>query len=225
MFLEPQQIELIKPSIDSFLKTLNRGDLKGQFNILLNLVRGQIAKSKAKITLNMEDMTLHAFKYMLDNNLLKCEAFRIGFEQGHIYNYVSYQQYFEIKLSENYSPIELITPTKMTKASTAAPATGAQMIKIDLPVVPTKNLLSSELMEKFTDKKNQNLVLNQFGTLLLAHTNYTLIKILSAFKKTKIDQITKTMKCINNIISFSKDQLKQNKGLDMQADEKAGLRE
>ena len=85
--LEPQQIELIKPSIDSFLKTLNKGndqknsaDLRGLFNILLNLVKGQIAKSKAKITLKMEDLTLHAFKYMLDNNLLKCEALRFGFE-------------------------------------------------------------------------------------------------------------------------------------------------
>lgn len=109
----------------------------------------------------------------------------------------------------------------MTKAATAPVASNPIPADLSAP----KDLMSSELLEKYTDKKNNNLVFQGFGELLLAHCNYTLIKVLGAFRKTKIDQITKTMKLINNIISFSKDQLKQNKGLDMQADEKACLRE
>ena len=102
----PQNIDLIKPSIDSFLKSMKKGpsdgkDMKGQFNILLNLVKGQIAKQKGKVTMKMEDITIHAFKYMLDNNLLNCKALQAGFETGAIYDFPSYQAYFELRPTNN----------------------------------------------------------------------------------------------------------------------------
>jgi hypothetical protein len=45
-----------------------------------------------------------------------------------------------------------------------------------------------------------------------------------AFEKTNVKMITKTSSIINNLISFSRDTLKQNKGLEMLPHEKADLR-
>lgn len=67
--------------------------------------------------------------------------------------------------------------------------------------------------------------ISEFGLLLLSHTNYTLIKFFQAFKKTNIEQVAKTASLANNLISFSRDQLKQSKGLDMQPEEKQMLRD
>ena len=50
--------------------------------------------------------------------------------------------------------------------------------------------------------------ISEFGLLLLGHTNYTLIKFFQAFKKTNIEQVAKTVSLANNLISFSRDQLK-----------------
>ena len=66
--------------------------------------------------------------------------------------------------------------------------------------------------------------ISRHGITLLAHANYTLIKFFQAFKKTNILMVTKTASLCNNIISFSKDQLKQTKGLDMMPSEKTELR-
>ena len=66
--------------------------------------------------------------------------------------------------------------------------------------------------------------LSDYGEMLKAHTNYTIIKFFMAFRKTNVIMITKTSSLINNLVSFSKDQLKQNKGLDIQLKEKAYLR-
>lgn len=44
----------------------------------------------------------------------------------------------------------------MTKAATAPVA--SNLITVDLTVAPPKDLMSSELLEKYTDKKNNNLV-------------------------------------------------------------------
>ena len=59
---------------------------------------------------------------------------------------------------------------------------------------------------------------------LLSHTNYTLLKFFTAFKKTNVEKVVKTIALTNNIISFSRDQLKQSKGLDMLHYEKEVLR-
>ena len=40
--------------------------------------------------MKMEDITIDAFKYMLYNNLLNCNALKAGFESGAIYDYQSY---------------------------------------------------------------------------------------------------------------------------------------
>jgi hypothetical protein len=66
--------------------------------------------------------------------------------------------------------------------------------------------------------------LTDFGRLMRAHTNYTMIKFFMAFEKTNVKMITKTSSIINNIISFSRDTLNQNKGLEMLPSEKNALR-
>jgi hypothetical protein len=71
---------------------------------------------------------------------------------------------------------------------------------------------------------HQSSDISQHGLLLLAHTNYTMIKFFMAFKKTNVMLVTKTASLCNNIISFSKDQLKQTKGLDILISEKEELR-
>lgn len=62
------------------------------------------------------------------------------------------------------------------------------------------------------------------GEKLCAHSNNTLSKFLLAFRKTNVVNITKSSSLINNLISFSRDQLNQNKGLDMLDNEKIELR-
>ena len=69
---------------------------------------------------------------------------------------------------------------------------------------------------KFIDERfNSEDKLSEFGQLLRAHTNYCTIKFFQAFKKTNVGQISKTASLVNNLISFSRDTLKQNKGLEM----------
>ena len=52
-----------------------------------------------------------------------------------------------------------------------------------------------------------------------------MVKFLLAFEKTNVKMIVKTSSLINNIISFSRDTLKQNKGLEMLSSEKSLLRQ
>ena len=66
--------------------------------------------------------------------------------------------------------------------------------------------------------------LSEFGHLLRAHANYCLIKFFLAFKKTNVAMISKTASLVNNLYSFSRDTLKQNKGLEMLTFEKTELR-
>ena len=67
--------------------------------------------------------------------------------------------------------------------------------------------------------------ISNFGQLLRAHSNYCMVKFLLAFEKTNVKMIVKTSSLINNIISFSRDTLKQNKGLEMLSSEKSLLRQ
>jgi hypothetical protein len=53
------------------------------------------------------------------------------------------------------------------------------------------------------DKNLSEIKLSDFGELLCAHTNNTLIKVLVSFGKTNIENITKPTSLIKNIISFS----------------------
>ncbi len=79
-------------------------------------------------------------------------------------------------------------------------------------------------MERAEDEET-NLPLDKaIDVFLCAHANYTLLKFLQSFVKSNIISITKTNSLLNNIISFSKDQLKQNKGLDLSPIEKQHLR-
>lgn len=79
---EPKlNIEVIKPGIESYLKSMKKvptetKDLKGQFNVLQNLIKGQMAKSKVTINANNEEVTLQALKYMLDNNHLEIDCLK-----------------------------------------------------------------------------------------------------------------------------------------------------
>ena len=49
--------------------------------------------------------------------------------------------------------------------------------------------------------------LTPLGEKLRAHANNTLLKFLQAFRKTNVINITKASSLINNLISFSRDQL------------------
>ena len=66
--------------------------------------------------------------------------------------------------------------------------------------------------------------MSKMGEKLRSHANNTLLKFLQAFRKTNVVNITKTSSLINNLISFSRDQFNQNKGLDMLEHEKTDLR-
>ena len=40
--------------------------------------------------IQVEDYSLHAMKYMIDNNIFNVPALKLGFENGKIYDYTSF---------------------------------------------------------------------------------------------------------------------------------------
>ena len=78
----------------------------------------------------------------------------------------------------------------------------------------TPQTTNGSLVDIPFDKTTEGTI-SGFGHLLRAHINYTLIKFFLAFAKTNVKMITKTSSLINNLVSFSRDTLKQNKGLEM----------
>jgi len=69
------------------------------FKIMHNLMAGKHKQVKMRVEskenaadegIQVEDYSLHAMKYMLDNNLFVIPALRLGFENGKIYDYTTF---------------------------------------------------------------------------------------------------------------------------------------
>ena len=93
-----------------------------------------------------------------------------------------------------------------------------------MPFYPTEMKSPEVASGDYKDQPMAEGSISKFGMFLLAHTNLTLYKFFQAFLKTNIKMIVKSASLCNNIISFSKDQLRQTKNLDLLSFEKESLR-
>ena len=113
---------IIKPAVDKFLrnyKTNNEGDgqqstrkdINRIFKEMHNLIKGShnncasskshsewLKRSQVK---DINDFTVYALKYLLDNKIFKIEHLRVGFEHGHIKDYQTFEKYYQFEYINN----------------------------------------------------------------------------------------------------------------------------
>ena len=140
---------------------------------------------------------------------------------GYISTYEQYETYFmcqpssqkaqehknlnESKLDikkESFKPSPIVVSAKVSIAHPPKPIISAKNQILQAPMFQ-----SSLQSLSFMDKPIQ-IQMSQNDLHLLSHTNYTLLKFFTAFKKTNVEKVVKTVALTNNIVSFSRDQLK-----------------
>jgi hypothetical protein len=169
--------------VEQYLKQLKKNnahkneikDIKGQFNIILNLIKGQI--TKLKMYKDPNDLVLTAFKFMMENDHLVIPALQLGFQCGYVVDYASYQSFYDIRVKDLVAKEEVVVAPKVE--------------------------VSGRVKVQYMDKCFKDIKISDYGELLCAHTNLTLMKVLTSFRKTNIENITKPSSLVNNFISFS----------------------
>lgn len=67
-----------------------------------NKIKGKLSSKKAVGNKMSEDeYTVHAFKFLVDNEIYKIESFKLGLDNGKIKDYSSLCQYYDFKLFPN----------------------------------------------------------------------------------------------------------------------------
>jgi len=183
------------------------------------LVKGQLKlKQNQKIlteSIPEDELTIHAFKFLIDNKLITIQSFALGLEAGKIKDYASFCWYYDIRIYKKEDEEEPVVaephPSGNVQAKAQAPKARGAPPKIE--------------ESKFQEAVNSVDAQAQFTHLtILAHTNMTFLKILHVFHKNKLFDMAKITSLDNQITSLSKQQLLQVKGLDLLPFEKEHLK-
>lgn len=152
-----------------------------------------------------------------------------GIENGWLKDFKSFREYFDFKVKTKNTPSSLVNPFhNMTKDQISPNEISFDMKHPNVSMNDGKlreQKIQNDLKQFKDDDFSKEDQITDFGRLLRAHTNYCLIKFFLAYKKTNVAMISKTASLVNNLFSFSRDTLKQNKGLEMLPFEKNELRD
>ena len=84
-------------------KTEQTKGIQNLFSILKNLVNGSVISAKMDIKL-VNDFTVDALKFMVNNKILSIPSLELGIQHGYIKDYESFNRFYNFTFLETKTP-------------------------------------------------------------------------------------------------------------------------
>lgn len=155
-------------------------------NLLVNLIKNKKRNSVSEAS--ADDFTVLALKYLLNAKVIRNRSIELGLHAGYIKDYRSFLMFLTTSFYNDLSNVEL--PEDVLEAELPMPSTPIkkpQELEVVSDTTSNSTCKSLPIITEFKDKPLElSQPLNKFEQLLLALTNYTLIKFFLSFRQANI---------------------------------------